>query len=53
MEQMNGACKEGNQQQVRDILLTAPTGFVPKDEICDLVLVAKQTAAFSDIPQTS
>ena len=53
LEQMNGACKEGNQQQVREILLTAPTGFVPKDDICDLVWVAKQTAAFSDIPQTS
>ena len=42
LDKMNHACKAGNQQQVRDILLTAPIGFVPKDGICDLVWVAKQ-----------
>ncbi|KGJ90184.1 polysaccharide biosynthesis protein [Thalassotalea sp. ND16A] len=31
------ACKTFDQQAIREILLNAPTGFAPSDEICDLV----------------
>ncbi|MDO1509627.1 MULTISPECIES: nucleoside-diphosphate sugar epimerase/dehydratase [unclassified Neisseria] len=37
LERMDSACKEMNQIALRQLLLEAPTGFAPKDDICDLV----------------
>lgn len=37
LERMDSACRDSNQQNLRALLLEAPTGFVPKDGICDLV----------------
>lgn len=37
LERMDSACKEMNQMALRQLLLEAPTGFTPKDDICDLV----------------
>ncbi|MDO4641783.1 MAG: nucleoside-diphosphate sugar epimerase/dehydratase [Neisseria sp.] len=42
LQKMDEACSQGNQLVVRQLLLDAPTGFKPKDDICDLVWVAKQ-----------
>ena len=42
LTRMDEACREGDQLTVRQLMLDAPTGFAPKDEICDLVWVAKQ-----------
>ena len=35
--QLDSACHEFHHERVREILLKAPTGFVPTDGICDLV----------------
>ncbi|SKC30958.1 UDP-N-acetyl-alpha-D-glucosamine C6 dehydratase [Photobacterium piscicola] len=35
--QLDSACHEFHHERVREILLTAPTGFIPTDGICDLV----------------
>ena len=35
--QLDSACHEFHHERVREILLAAPTGFVPTDGICDLV----------------
>lgn len=42
LEKMDEACSKGDQLTVRELLLEAPTGFKPKDDICDLVWMAKQ-----------
>ena len=34
---MDEACRESDQLTLRRLLLEAPTGFAPKDDICDLV----------------
>ena len=44
LNRMDEACRNGDQLTVRQLMLDAPTGFVPKDEICDLVWVANQQA---------
>ena len=44
LTKMDEACREGDQLTVRQLMLDAPTGFAPKDEICDLVWMAKQQA---------
>ena len=44
LTRMDDACRNGDQLTVRQLMLDAPTGFVPKDEICDLVWVANQQA---------
>ncbi|MBS0043577.1 polysaccharide biosynthesis protein [Shewanella sp. M16] len=38
---LDKACHEFNHEVIREILLSAPTGFAPKDGICDLVWLAK------------
>lgn len=42
LNRMDEACCKGDQLTVRQLMLDAPTGFAPKDEICDLVWVAGQ-----------
>ena len=37
LSRMESACREMNQTELRALLLEAPAGFNPKDEICDLV----------------
>ena len=34
---MDEACRQSDQSALRRLLLEAPTGFAPKDDICDLV----------------
>ena len=38
---LDEACHQFNHEEIRRLLLQAPTGFVPKDGICDLVWNAK------------
>ncbi|QBY03113.1 polysaccharide biosynthesis protein [Thalassotalea sp. HSM 43] len=37
LNRLHNACREFDQETIRQILLDAPTGFQPADEICDLV----------------
>lgn len=39
--QLDDACHNFSHESIRRLLLEAPTGFVPKDGICDLVWKAK------------
>jgi FlaA1/EpsC-like NDP-sugar epimerase len=41
---LDEACHEFDHEEIRRLLLQAPTGFVPKDGICDLVWNAKEKA---------
>lgn len=40
--QLDEACHQFDHKEIRRLLLLAPTGFVPKDGICDLVWLAKE-----------
>jgi len=42
--QLDEACHQFAHEDIRRLLLQAPTGFVPKDGICDLVWNAKEKA---------
>jgi len=42
--QLDDACHNFSHETIRRLLLEAPTGFVPKDGICDLVWQAKAKA---------
>jgi FlaA1/EpsC-like NDP-sugar epimerase len=42
--QLDEACHQSDHKEIRRLLLQAPTGFVPKDGICDLVWMAKDKA---------
>jgi len=42
--QLDDACHNFSHESIRRLLLEAPTGFVPKDGICDLVWKAKSKA---------
>ena len=44
---LDEACQQFAHEEIRRILLQAPTGFVPKDGICDLVWNAAYTSAMS------
>ncbi len=37
LDRMDAACRQSDQTALRGLLLEAPTGFAPKDDICDLV----------------
>lgn len=39
---LDEACHQFDHEEIRRLLLRAPTGFVPKDGICDLVWNAKE-----------
>ena len=39
---LDDACHQFDHEEIRRLLLQAPTGFVPKDGICDLVWKAKE-----------
>ena len=39
---LDEACHQLDHEQIRRLMLQAPTGFVPKDGICDLVWNAKE-----------
>ena len=43
---LDTACHEFNHEDIRNILLDAPTAFNPTDGICDLVWKVKQGGAF-------
>ncbi len=45
LDALDIACHEFDHEKIRDILLTTPTGFNPKDGICDLVWVANKKDA--------
>jgi len=40
--QLDEACHQAAHEDIRNLLLQAPTGFLPKDGICDLVWNAKK-----------
>jgi len=42
--QLDEACHQFDHEEIRRLLLQAPTGFFPKDGICDLVWNAKEKA---------
>jgi FlaA1/EpsC-like NDP-sugar epimerase len=42
LEQLDKMCHNFDHEGIRDILLSAPTGFNPTDGICDLVWAARQ-----------
>ncbi|WP_370451518.1 polysaccharide biosynthesis protein [Buttiauxella sp. B2] len=37
IEELNIACSHFDQKRIRELLLKAPTGFKPTDEICDVI----------------
>lgn len=37
LEELNDACGHYNQERIRELLLKAPTGFKPTDDICDVM----------------
>ena len=37
IEELNMACSRFDQKRIRELLLEAPTGFKPTDEICDVM----------------
>lgn len=41
---LDEACHQFAHEEIRRLMLLAPTGFVPKDGICDLVWNAKESA---------
>ena len=49
MLKLEGACREFDYEEIRRLLLQAPTGFVPKDGICDLVWNAKQQSSVDSL----
>lgn len=40
IDKLDRACSSLEHDTIREILLSAPTGFTPKDDICDLVWLA-------------
>jgi FlaA1/EpsC-like NDP-sugar epimerase len=42
---LDEACHQFAHEEIRRLMLLAPTGFVPKDGICDLVWNAKESVA--------
>ncbi|MFQ6370362.1 polysaccharide biosynthesis protein [Shewanella sp. YIC-542] len=42
LDKLDVACHDFDHQTIRDLLLAAPTGFNPTDDICDLVWRNKQ-----------
>ena len=45
---LDSACHHYDQEKIRELLLNAPTGFAPKDEICDLVWSKIHTPQHND-----
>ena len=48
LDKLDKACHEFDHQAIRDILLEAPTGFSPSDDICDLVWAVSSQPEISD-----
>ena len=46
---LDEACHQFAHEEIRRLLLQAPTGFVPKDGICDLVWTAKEKAVKQEV----
>lgn len=42
LNELDEACHNFEHERIRDILLKAPTGFAPTDDICDLVWLERQ-----------
>jgi len=42
LNELDKACHNFEHERIRDILLKAPTGFAPTDDICDLVWLERQ-----------
>lgn len=49
LNRLDKACHEFNHEAIREILLTAPTGFSPTDGICDLVWQQKKLSKITDV----
>ncbi|MDT3322101.1 nucleoside-diphosphate sugar epimerase/dehydratase [Shewanella sp. SP1S2-4] len=49
LNRLDKACHEFNHEAIREILLTAPTGFAPTDGICDLVWQQKKSSKITDV----
>lgn len=47
--QLDDACHQFAHDEIRRLMLQAPTGFVPKDGICDLVWSAKNDASKTNL----
>ena len=48
LNRLDKACHEFNHEAIREILLSAPTGFNPTDGICDLVWQQKKKLSAAD-----
>ena len=48
LNRLDKACHEFNHEAIREILLSAPTGFAPTDGICDLVWQQKKSFKLTD-----
>ncbi len=44
LDELNIACSRFDQERIREILLKAPTGFQPTDEICDVMWIKAREA---------
>ncbi|WP_435927094.1 polysaccharide biosynthesis protein [Dryocola sp. BD613] len=42
LDELNIACTHFDQERIRELLLKAPTGFKPTDEICDVIWKARE-----------
>ncbi|MDH0447942.1 nucleoside-diphosphate sugar epimerase/dehydratase [Shewanella sp. GD04112] len=49
LNRLDKACHEFNHEAIREILLSAPTGFAPTDGICDLVWQQKKSSKPIDV----
>ncbi|EOB1207383.1 polysaccharide biosynthesis protein [Photobacterium damselae] len=51
LQRLNAACHDFEHEMIRDILLEAPTGFVPTDGICDIVWNNKPRPQLAEVLQ--
>jgi len=51
LDRLDKACHEFDHETIREILLTAPTGFNPTDGICDLVWAQRNPETEKTIPK--
>lgn len=48
LKKLDTACHCFDHEEIRNILLSAPTGFTPKDGICDLLFVQEKKSALCE-----
>ncbi|MEC8963924.1 MAG: nucleoside-diphosphate sugar epimerase/dehydratase [Pseudomonadota bacterium] len=52
LKNLDEACHNFEHERIRSILLEAPTGFEPTDEICDLVWLERQQASTKKVEES-